>query len=293
VSAIGFRTLRGKFRLGLAVFCLLLAGAHAQVAVPPLKARVTDLTQTLSDTERQTLETKLAHFEKRKGSQIAVLIVPTVAPETIEEFSIRLAEDWKIGRQGIGDGVILVIAKNDRKMRFEIGRGLEGAIPDLAAKRIVRDIVSPHFKQQNFYLGIDAGLDWAIRLIDGESLPAAAAKPNAAAELENAWPLALVIAVVIGSILRSMFGRFVGAGMAGGLATFAFWFFAQVLWLAAVVGVVVFVLSLLVGLSGGRRGDGGGGWTSGGSGWSGGSSSGGGFSGGGGDFGGGGASGDW
>src|SRR5215470_1366331 len=146
--------------------------AAAEVAVPPLRAHVTDLTGTLSAAEVQTLDARLRDFERAKGSQIAVLMLPSTQPETIEQYSIRVAEAWKIGRAKVDDGVILVIAKNDRKLRIEVGRGLEGAIPDAIAKRIVSDVIAPHFKSGDFYGGVSAGTDALMKLIEGEPLPA-------------------------------------------------------------------------------------------------------------------------
>src|SRR5499427_1926265 len=161
--------------LGLAaagVALLLALPAAAEVAIPPLAARVTDLTGTFSGSQIQTLESRLRDFERAKGSQIAVLLLPTTQPETIEQFSIRVAEAWKIGRARVDDGVILVVAKNDRKLRIEVGRGLEGAITDGLAKRIISEVITPRFKAGDFYGGIAAGCDALIKLIEGEALPA-------------------------------------------------------------------------------------------------------------------------
>src|SRR5580765_2488430 len=153
---------------------LLLAGlspASGEVAVRPRSAHVTDLTGTLSAQQIRDLESRLAAFERGKGSQIAVLMLPSTAPETIEEYSIRVADAWKIGRARIDDGVILVVAKNDRKLRVEVGRGLEGAIPDAIAKRIVSEVIAPHFKSGDFFGGVSAGTDALMKLIEGEALP--------------------------------------------------------------------------------------------------------------------------
>src|SRR6266699_5286604 len=161
--------------LGLVAAGVLLAGlasARAEVAVPPPKARVTDLTGTLSGTQQQDLERRLREFESRKGSQIAVLMLPSTEPETIEEYSIRVADAWKIGRARVDDGVILVVAKNDRKLRVEVGRGLEGAIPDAVAKRVVSDVITPHFRSGDYYGGIAAGTDPLLQLIDAPGFPA-------------------------------------------------------------------------------------------------------------------------
>src|SRR5882762_516209 len=149
---------------------LLLAGlspASGEVAVPPLRAHVTDLTGTLSSQQIQDLESRLAAFERAKGSQIAVLMLPSTQPETIEEYSIRLADAWKIGRARVDDGVILIVAKNDRKLRVEVGRGLEGAIPDAIAKRVIAEVITPHFKANDFYGGIAAGTDARLKVSEG------------------------------------------------------------------------------------------------------------------------------
>src|SRR5213083_3604251 len=159
---------------GLVAAGVLLAGlasARAEVAVPPLKAHVTDLTGTLSASQLRDLDSRLSDFERGKGSQVAVLMLPSTQPETIEQYSIRVAEAWKIGRARVDDGVILVVAKNDRKLRIEVGRGLEGAIPDAIAKRVVSDVIAPHFRADDFYGGIAAGADALAKLIEGETLP--------------------------------------------------------------------------------------------------------------------------
>ena len=132
---------------------------------------MTDLTETLTPDQTAKLEQKLAAFEARKGSQIAVLIVPTTQPEAIEQYSIRVAEQWKLGRKGVDDGALLLVAKDDRALRIEVGYGLEGALPDAIAKRIIEDIIVPRFKTGDFYGGIDAGVDAMIKVVDGEPLP--------------------------------------------------------------------------------------------------------------------------
>src|SRR5512147_166739 len=158
---------------GLCLLALFLANftVHAEVAVPPLKARITDLTGTLTQSQRDTLERELQAFESRKGSQIAVLIVPTTRPEAIEQYSLRVAETWKLGRKGVDDGVLLLVAKDDRKLRIEVGYGLEGALNDATAKRIVSEVISPDFKRGEFYAGIDAGVTAISKVIEGEPLP--------------------------------------------------------------------------------------------------------------------------
>jgi len=286
--------------LGLVAAGALLAGfaLAAEVAVPPLKARVTDLTGTLSASQIQNLESRLRDFERGKGSQIAVLMLPSTEPETIEEYSIRVAEAWKVGRARVDDGVILVVAKNDRKLRVEVGRGLEGAIPDAVAKRVVSDVITPHFRSGDFYGGIAAGTDSLMKVIEGESLPAP--QPGATFNgvhraIDFQTILWLVAALVLAhAIFRRLFGRVIGAAISGGILGAIVWVAAGVLVFAVVGALVGFVIALVHGL-GSRHGR----WSSGGwpgGGWSGGGGlggGGGGFSGGGGGFSGGGASGNW
>ncbi|WP_372522031.1 YgcG family protein [Sulfuricaulis sp.] len=275
---------------GLCLLALLLASftGHAEVAVPPLKARVTDLTGTLSSSQRDTLERELQAFESRKGSQIAVLIVPTTQPETVEQYSLRVAETWKLGRKGVDDGVLLLIAKDDRTMRIEVGYGLEGVIPDAVAKRVISEIIIPFFKQGDFYGGIHAGVTRLVRLIDGEPLPPPQERDNSWAGIHNLLPFAFVAAIVGGGLLRALFGRLVGASIAGGIVAFVFWLVVSSLFASLIGGIIVFLFVLMAGVRMGPAGYGGlgGGLGAGGFG-------GGGFGGGGGGFGGGGASGSW
>lgn len=283
--------------VALAAACLLGAAASfSQVPVPPLKARVTDLTATLSADQRATLEQKLAALEARKGSQVAVLLVPTVQPEAVEQYALRVAESWKLGRKGVDDGAVLVIAKNDRKLRIEVGYGLEGAIPDAIAKRIIDEEILPRFKGGDFYGGITAGVDRIARLIEGETMPP---PPKRSAPRGSGWDpgtlfIGFIILAMLSQLLHSLFGRLVGSGVAGVAAGILGYVLAG-LAVAGIVGVIAFVISLFIDLAG-RSGRGwssggwsGGGWSSGGGGFGGG----GGFSGGGGGFGGGGASGSW
>jgi uncharacterized protein len=284
-----------------AALLLAIAGALAQVAVPPLTSRVTDLTSTLSAEQRSSLEQRLSAFEARKGSQIAVLLVPTTEPETIEQYGIRVADQWKIGRKGIDDGAILIVAKQDRTVRIEVGYGLEGIMPDAIAKRIVESEIVPRFKQGDFYGGIDAGVTRMIAVIDGEPLPApnrtAPARPGGGG-LEQLLVIGFMLIFVVGGIIRAIFGRFLGSGVIGAIGGAAGWLMLGSLAAAIGVGVLAAFLSLMGGTAGtGRRH---GGWYSGGrwpGGWSGGGwgggGGGGGFGGGGGGFGGGGASGRW
>jgi len=266
---------------------MLFASFNVQaelVPIPALQHRVTDLTQTLSAQQQSALEQKIAAFEQEKGSQIAVLIIPTTQPEVIEQYSIRVAEAWKLGREKEDDGVLLLVAKDDRKMRIEVGYGLEGAIPDLIAKRVITEIMAPSFKQGDFYGGITKAVDALIGLIAGEQLPAPA-KHNNQSSFSDLLPLLLVGGLILGSILRAVFGDFFGGVLNGGIIAVLAWFFGVALLIALLLGIVAFILTL-IGSSG--LGQLGGGGYSGGGGhsdsWSGG---------GGGDFGGGGASGDW
>lgn len=286
-----------QFALALAALLLGAAAARAEVDVPPLAARVTDLSGVLDGAQRSALEQKLRDFEARKGSQIAVLLLPTTQPETIEQYSIRVAENWKLGRKGVDDGVLLLVATDDRKLRFEIGRGLEGPIPDSIANRIITDVIKPHLRRGDIHAGVDAGVDALIRVVDGEPLPEPERRGARSGNGDTNWEAVLAIALFIGlaggSVLRRMFGRLVGASLTGTIVGGAVWLLTQVAIVAGLFGLLMFILTLAAGRSG--SGWGGGGWTSGG-GFPGGGSFGGGdggFSGGGGDFGGGGASGDW
>ena len=282
--------------LFLLAFCLASFAVRAEVAVPPLTARVTDLTGTLTSSQRDALEHELRAFETRKGSQIAVLIVPSTQPEAIEQYSLRVVETWKLGRKGVDDGVLMLVAKDDRALRIEVGYGLEGVIPDAVANRIIDELIVPFFRQGDFYGGIQAGVARLIRLIDGEPLPPPQARDNSWSGIFNFAPFIIISAFVGGGILRALFGRLIGGSVAGGVTGLLIWLFVGSLSMALIAGIVVFVLVLAAGVQlgsshyGGWRGGGfgggyGGGWSSGGDG--------GGFSGGGGGFGGGGASGKW
>lgn len=248
----------------------LLAGAglsRAQTSqpVPGLNARVTDQTGTLSADQRSRLEAKLAAFEAQKGAQIAVLLVPTVQPETIEQYSIRVLDTWKLGRKGVDDGVLLLIAKQDKKLRIEVGYGLEGVLNDATAKRIISETITPRFKQGDFYGGIDAGLDAIIKVVDGEALPpprtiadAGSAPSGISDQLETLFFVGFILVFVIGGVLRAIFGRFLGAGIIGGIAGVLASLLISSLFVAGTIGVVAFVVSLFAGRSGG------GGWLPGG-----------------------------
>lgn len=285
--------------------------ASAEVVVPALSARVIDQTKTLSPEQLRTLDQKLREIETRKGSQVVVLMVPTTKPEEIEQFAIRVADKWKIGRKKVDDGVILLIAKNDRAVRIEVGYGLEGALTDALSKRIIDGAIIPRFKQQDFYGGISAAVEQIGRVIDGEILPNSAPNRQLVADQEGALSslsVLFVIALVLGGFLRKMFGRTLGASATGVAVAIIGWFIAGALLTALLGGVIAFIVTLLSGglggLTSGYYGAGGtqSGRSAGRSGFGGGSSGGangggfgggGGFSGGGGGFGGGGASGRW
>ncbi len=257
------------------------------VAIPELKSRITDLTQTLSADQQAQLDSKLAAFEQQKGSQIAVLIVPSTQPEDIAQYSIRVVEKWKIGRDKIDDGVLILVAKEDRKIRIEVGYGLEGAIPDLTAKRVINEFISPQFKQGNFYGGLDAGIDKLIGLVNGETLPAPETGSANGNSLENLLPILLFGGLISGLVLRSMLGNFAGSAVNGSLVGAAVWLLGLALGAAVIFAIVAFFFTMMMG----GRGIGGYGGVPMGGGWSGGGSSS--WGGGGGGFGGGGASGDW
>lgn len=276
--------------------------AQAQQAVPPLSARVIDQTATLTEDERNALVQRLAAFEKERGSQVVVLIVSTTAPEDIAAYAHRVADTWQIGRQAVGDGILLLVAKQDRTVRIEVARALEGAVPDLAAYRIIDGIIVPAFRQGHFARGIGEGVEALMGLIRGEGLPLPAeerAQGNEAGA-EDLLAFLFVGVPVLGSVLIGMLGRKKGAlatGVVAGLLVR--WLTASsVLAIGAAIAAVVFLLVLGVGAGGGGRGGRGGGPFGGGpiirGGRGGFGSSGGGFrSGGGGSFGGGGASGRW
>jgi uncharacterized protein len=290
------------------------AWAQSEQAVPGLTARVIDQTGTLSNDQRSALDTKLAAFEARSGPQIVVLLVPGTQPEDIAAYAQRVADQWKIGRREVGDGVLLLVAKNERRVRIEVAKALEGAIPDLAARQIIDQQIRPAFRADDYAGGLNRAVDALIARIGGEALPAPATPSGTGSggalgsglQMEELGLFFFIAVPLFGAMLTGIFGRRFGSLLTSGASgTLAWWFTSSVgLALAAGVGAL-----LVVGLFGigsaarrGGRGGGGGPWIGtgglggglGGGSWGGGSSDGGGFSsGGGGDFGGGGASGDW
>ena len=268
--------------------------------IPELNARVTDLTGTLSADAQARLESRLAGFEAEHGSQIAVLIVSSTRPEAIEPYAMRVVDQWQLGRAGVDDGVLLLVAKADRELRIEVGRGLEGAIPDATAKRVITEVITPRFQQGRFEEGIETGVSALMGLIKGEALPAPVRRPDRGgdADVGSLLTSTLFLALFMGPILQSVFGRLGATGVAA-LGGAGYWFVSTSALIMAGAGALVAGLGVLI--LGGRGGGGpwitggghGGGFGSRGGGWSGGGFSGGGFSGGGGGFSGGGASGRW
>jgi uncharacterized protein len=305
VVASGSRWFVGVATALCAAAALLLPGlapAQQLVPVPPLTSPVTDATGTLTPDQVAALDAKLRAFEQQKGSQVAVLIVRTTEPEAIEQYAIRVAEAWKLGRQKVDDGAILIVALDDRKLRIEVGYGLEGALPDATANRIIDEDIVPQFRRGDVYGGIATGVDRMLRVIEGEPLPEPERRETAhgAGGLGQLLPLLLIFALVGGSILRRLFGRVGGALATGGLVGFVTWLIIRIVAMSFVAGMVAFVFAVVGGMGGGPGGSG---WYSGrrgrgigvpvgfgGGGFGGG---GGGFGGGGGGFGGGGASGSW
>lgn len=276
-------------------------GQTTQANIPPLTRPFTDLTATLDAGQAAQLEAKLREFEARKGSQIAVLIVPTTRPETIDQYAIRVAGQWRIGRVRVDDGAILVVARDDRALRIEVGYGLEGALNDATSKRIIDEIIVPRLRRGDFAGGISAGVDSMMKVIDGEPLPAPPGRAAGGAA-GSSWPAILpallVAALAVGGAARALLGRVPGAMLAGGLLAGAGWLLAGTVLIALIAGAVGFLFTLMGGrsaLPGMYLGGGPGraGWSGGWGGGLGGGGLGGGWGGGGGSFGGGGASGRW
>jgi uncharacterized protein len=300
----------------VALFLVWACAAAAEVAVPPLTGRVVDQTATLSGDDVAALTQTIRNLELRKGSQIAVLIVPTTQPESIEQFSIRVAEAWKIGRKKIDDGALLVIAKNDHKLRVEVGYGLEGALTDVTARRIIDEVITPKFRSGDFAGGISAGVARIIAVIDGEPLPAPAPEASHGQDFGD-WigffnpinPFFIIIVGVVATILRNILGRLTGSAATGAAIAWLAWFLLGSITIAGILGTIISLLTFFADSifaasmnasrqSGRGRGSGwsGGSYSGGSSDWSsssGGSSGSSDSGGGGGSFGGGGASGSW
>ena len=273
--------------IGLTLALLVPCISSAQVAVPQLVGLVTDQTGTLTTEQRSTLEQSLTVFEARNGTQLAVLIIPTTQPEVIEQYALRVAEQWKLGRQKVDDGVILVVAKDDRTLRIEVGYGLEGALSDIVSKRIISDTIVPLFKQGDFYGGLQSGVEQIMRVVDGESLePPQRHSDSSDPSIRQFLPFLFILSLSVGAVLRNLFGKVGGSLMTGAIVTGLAWLVVGSLFICVIAGVTAMFVTLigaatvlhgLGGMSGGgRHGSGGGG-----------------FRGGGGGFGGGGASGRW
>lgn len=292
--------------LALALCCMpFMAGAQQPAVIPAFTSPVVDTTGTLDAASKQQLEQQALALQQRKGAQLQVLMVPSTAPETIEQYAVRAFESFKLGRKGVDDGVLLVVAKDDRKVRIEVGYGLEGAIPDITAGRVIQEYMVPKFRQGDYAGGIIEATAQLVKLVDGEPLPEPEASHPTGPDRGGDWLFALVAAFFVASFLRSLFGGSpagVRALLCGAGAGVAALFLTSVLFVGGFGAVIGFIVGLVSGGGGGRYarhrdwgGFGGGGWgggSSGGGGWGGGSS-GGGWSGGGGSSGGGGASGGW
>lgn len=278
----------------LAATLLVLAAlpAASEVAVPDPAGYVTDLTGTLTAAQRTALDEQLAAFEQRKGAQVVILLVPTTQPETIEQYALRVAERWRLGRAGVDDGALLLVAKDDRRLRIEVGYGLEGVLTDATARRIVDEIIVRRFRAGDFHGGITAGVTRVLAVIDGEPLPEPTRGPRDGNfdGLVDLLPVVFIFTITFGTILKRFLGQLPGALATGAAAGAVAWMLIGGIGVVLLAAVAAFVLTLLARTGPGR-------WASrrGGGGWGGGSVSGGGggFRGGGGGFGGGGASGRW
>ncbi len=314
-------TLRQSLRAQAALLLIALGAGLLALApsvwaqdlqpIPALSARVIDKTATLNAAQVQALEARLAAFEQSRGSQIVVLMVPSTLPEDITDYTQRVGDSWKIGRRDIGDGLLLVVAKNDRSVRMVTTKALEGALPDLATQQIINTAITPRFKQGDFAGGLNAAADQIMARISGENLavPSQTSRPAKGQGIAGfQWTdlaVFLFFAVPIGTrVLGSIIGRKAGAVATGGAVGVLAWLFTSSVLLAGAAAVVGIVFALIASLGafgsplgGSRRG---GGWAGGGSfggggfgGGRGGGSGGGFSSGGGGNFGGGGSSGSW
>ncbi|HHX4056026.1 MAG: TPM domain-containing protein [Burkholderia contaminans] len=239
------------FRLAMAVVLafFVLGGvcAHAAAVVPPLTSRVTDETGTLTSDQKTGIEQTLKEFEAKKGAQISVLVVPTTEPETIEQYSMRVVEQWKLGRKNVDDGALLIIAKNDRTLRIEVGYGLEGVLTDATSNRIINEAIVPRFRNGDFYGGITAGLDGMMRVISGEPLPPPQQRHRASDGAGRLLPVLFLLTVMAGGLLRAMLGRLPGAVVTGGVVGALAWILSGALFVAIAAGLMALLFTLLGG----------------------------------------------
>ncbi|MEM6642349.1 MAG: YgcG family protein [Bacteroidota bacterium] len=287
--------------LKIITLILLAVTASAQdfSTIPELKKRITDELGLLSADQQRSISAQLTALESRKGSQVAVLIIDSTEPETIEQYSIRVVDKWKLGRKDVDDGVLLLVAKGDRNVRIEVGYGLEGAIPDAYAKRIISNIIIPHFRDGDYYLGIEEGLEAITALIDGEELPQITQTSYRSSRNENeSFGLFLaIVALIFGVfIAKALLTKKMGNTKSNLVIMPGIFLLAWILTSLSTSLFLSFFAFIILNMRGGGGGGGrggryyggySGGWSSGGGGFSGG------FSGGGGGFGGGGASGSW
>src|SRR5258706_4499391 len=282
----------GRLLAGAAFFlAAMLAAPRAApqepLPVPRLSAHVVDLTGPLTAQEREATDAKLRAFEQARGSQVVVLPVPTIGQETIEEFVGRVSDDWKLGRKGVGDGVLFVIAKQERRLRIHTGRGVQGTLTDARSKRIVADIVTPHFRSGDFAGGIDAGVDAIMKAIEGEALALPERRAGPKVDVVSSYSdflwMGFILVPIIAMVLRGIAGRFFGGVLTSGITGIAAWLVFGSLAFGIVAAVLAFVFALFAG-SGLGRGVRPWGGMPGGFGGGGGGLGGGGFSGGGGGF---------
>jgi uncharacterized protein len=291
------RWVRLWMMLAIALLSPIIVHADDQPAVPQLTRHVTDLTGTLTPQQVDQLDAQLVSLEKQKGAQLTVLMVDSTQPDDIQDYSLRVAEANKVGRKGVDDGVLLLIAKNDRQVRIEVGYGLEGAIPDAAAARIIREYIAPKFRSHDYFGGIGDAVGALTQLINGEPLPPPVHgnEVQRGPHLQGVFFLALCLLIV----MRGIFGRtpaLVRAPLGGFVIGALLWMLASI-GIGILGGILGGLFMLLPAGSGRSVGSGGwggfGGWGGGFGGGGFGGGGGGGFSGGGGSFGGGGASGSW
>ena len=298
------RRLQAALLVCLLACCAALALAQDVLPVPPLSGRVIDQSGTLTADQVAALSAKLQSIETRRGTQIVVLMVPSTLPEDIAAYAQRVADTWKIGRRDVGDGLLIVVAKNDRRIRIEVAKALEGAVPDAAAGRIINEQIAPAFKANDYAGGLNLAIDRLDQRIAGEGLPAPTPRPGGTGSPRGGFDiqdLAIFLFVgvpILGGILKGIFGRKLGSLLTGGAVGGIGWFLTASALIAAGAGLLALLLVGVMGIGGGRGsrmggpiiwGGGGGGFGGGGFGGGGGGFS----SGGGGDFGGGGASGRW